>query len=127
MLRLVARLSHLLEPSSDPQRRRGDHGFVRTQADARSDDRAELIRRVAPCHGHAERPQRRRSQDFVLIAGRKSMPGPVLRTTFQGRNRQDVASDPSFEAVCLLSALGIVFSLIFLLTVGPVFDLGLTE
>jgi|GEM_PF-5802956 hypothetical protein len=55
------------------------------------------------------------------------MPGPVLRTTLQSWNRRDVASDPSFEAVCLFSALGIVFSLVFLLTIGPVFDLGFTE
>ncbi len=53
------------------------------------------------------------------------MPGPVLRTTFRNWNRQDV--DPSFEAVCLFSALGIIFSLAFLLTIGPAFDLGLTE
>jgi hypothetical protein len=55
------------------------------------------------------------------------MPGPVLRTTLQSWNRQDVASDPSFEAVCLFSALGIIFSLLFLLTIGPAFDLGLME
>jgi hypothetical protein len=55
------------------------------------------------------------------------MPGPVLRTTFQGWNRRDVAADPSFEAVCLFSALGIIFSLVFLLTIGPAFDLGLME
>jgi hypothetical protein len=55
------------------------------------------------------------------------MPGPVLGTTFQGWNRQDVADDPSFEAVCLFCALGIVFSLVFLLTIGPAFDLGLME
>jgi hypothetical protein len=55
------------------------------------------------------------------------MPGPVLRTTFQVRNRRDIVFDPSFEAVCLFSALGIIFSLIFLLTIGPMFDLGLTE
>jgi hypothetical protein len=55
------------------------------------------------------------------------MPGPVLRTTFQGWNRQDVASDPSFEAVCLFSALGIVFSLVFLLTIGPIFDVGFMD
>jgi hypothetical protein len=55
------------------------------------------------------------------------MPGPVLRTTFQNWNTRDVASDPSFEAVCLFCALGIICSLAFLLAVGPVFDLGLTE
>jgi hypothetical protein len=55
------------------------------------------------------------------------MPGPVLRTTFQDWNRQDVASDPSFEAVCLFSALGVIFSLVFFLTIGPAFDLGFTE
>jgi hypothetical protein len=55
------------------------------------------------------------------------MPGPVLRTTFQDWNRQHAASDPSFEVVCLFSALGIIFSLVFLLTIGPAFDLGFTE
>jgi hypothetical protein len=55
------------------------------------------------------------------------MLGPVLRTTFQNWNTRHMASDPSFEAVCLFSALGIIFSLAFLLTIGPAFDLGLTE
>jgi hypothetical protein len=64
---------------------------------------------------------------FRLERREESMPGPVLRTTFQGWNRQDVASDPSFEAVCLFSALGIIFSLVFLLAIGPAFDLGLME
>jgi hypothetical protein len=57
----------------------------------------------------------------------ESMPGPVLRTTFQSWNRQAAAADPSFEAVCLFSALGIVVSLVFLLTNGPAFDPGLME
>ena len=55
------------------------------------------------------------------------MPGPVLRTTFQSWNREAAAADPSFEAVCLFSALGIVLSLVFLLMSGPPFDLGLVE
>jgi hypothetical protein len=55
------------------------------------------------------------------------MPGPVLRTTFRDWNRRDVVSDRSFDAVCLFSALGVIFSLVFLLTVGPAFDLGFTQ
>jgi hypothetical protein len=62
-----------------------------------------------------------------LQRGEESMPGPVLRTTFQSWNREAVAADSSFEAVCLFSALGIIFSLVFLLTIGPAFDLGLME
>ena len=55
------------------------------------------------------------------------MPGPVLPTTFQDWNWQDAVCDPSFEAVCLFSALGIILSLVFLLTIGPAFDLGFME
>ena len=54
------------------------------------------------------------------------MPVQLLRTTSQDWKRWDAVSDSSFEAVCLFSALGIIFSLVFLLTIGPVFDVGLT-
>jgi hypothetical protein len=50
-----------------------------------------------------------------------------MPTTFQSWNREAAATDPSFEAVCLFSALGIVLSLVFLLANGPAFHLGLME
>jgi hypothetical protein len=54
------------------------------------------------------------------------MPVQVLRTTSQDWKWWDAVSDSSFEAVCLFSALGIIFTLVFLLTIGPMFDVGLT-
>jgi len=43
----------------------------------------------------------------------------VLPTTYQHWDRRDVLSEASLEAVCLFSALGIIFSLVFLLVMGP--------
>jgi len=54
------------------------------------------------------------------------MPGPVA-TTFQDWSWRGAVRDPSFEAVCLFSTLGIILSLVFLLTIGPALDLGFTE
>jgi len=54
------------------------------------------------------------------------MPVRVSRTTSQDWKWWDAVSDSSFEAVCLFSALGIIFTLVFLLTIGPLFDVGLT-
>ncbi len=55
------------------------------------------------------------------------MLGPVLWTSFQHGSAREVVSDPSFEAVWVFSAIGIIFSLVFLLTIGPAFDCGFTE
>jgi len=54
------------------------------------------------------------------------MPVQVLPATSRDGKRLDAVFDSSFEAVCLFSALGIIFSLIFLLVVEPAFDVGVT-
>jgi hypothetical protein len=54
------------------------------------------------------------------------MLGQVLRTTFPDRKRLAVVFDSSFEVVCLFSFTGIILSLIFLYTIAPAFDVGLT-
>jgi hypothetical protein len=55
------------------------------------------------------------------------MADPVWWTAARDRTRRDAVFDQSFEAVCLFSALGIVLTLLFLLTFGEAFELGLME
>jgi hypothetical protein len=51
------------------------------------------------------------------------MLGQVLRTTvWDWKWVKAVFGDPSFEAVCLFSLLGIILSLLFVDTVAPAFD-----
>jgi hypothetical protein len=54
------------------------------------------------------------------------MPGETSRTAAWDRKRTATVFDPSFEAVCLFSLLGLVISLLFIDHIGPEFDVGST-
>ena len=54
------------------------------------------------------------------------MPAHELWTILQDWEKVEIEFDSSFEAVCLFSFTGIILSLVFLLTVVPALDAGLT-
>jgi hypothetical protein len=54
------------------------------------------------------------------------MPVELLPASSQEWKRRDVAFDPSFNTVCLFSAVGLILSLLFLLVIEPSFELDLT-
>jgi len=53
------------------------------------------------------------------------MPVQLSQASSQDWKRWDAVFDSSFDAVCLFSFLGVILSLVFLLTVVPAFDDGL--